>query len=770
MKLIKLEIIEFGALHDYTLEFNDGLNIIEGQNESGKSTILAFIRFMLYGFAGRAGGTEPSDKERYLSWTGGRAVGSMTLSTADGRIWRIEREGTVTHTARGDSYSEKPVRIFDGQTGEMAYRGQCPGELFLGLSTQAFNSTCAVSQLRNTEINAGELGSSIENMLRTADEGVSVPKVCKRLEDARRELLHKTGRGGKIYELKCERERLEEQLRRSEDNARSIIELEAQLGECRRKTERASAEQTRLDEIWERSEAWLILGRFDRQVSEAAELEVQRKALSELENTTFPDSFIPPDDYSTTLTQSAERVIAADNAVSQADLRYRQHTSIPTYDEHLAAIAEKMEASGLTKALVTQGYDRRVRLLSRRRALGTMALLVGGVSLAAGLVLWLALNIVIPGLAIAGIGAVMAIAGAVTLATSAKARRDITDFIAPLELDSDPGAAGLARYIDDCLAAEKGKLNHMSAARALSDVCNTRRHTLENELSRAQELLAPFGLGADKDAQSIYDTMQKAAADCRRFTLRRNELMQDISARQAQLERLTQSLEGYDKQFLRQKAERLDRAQAISDEEHRSRREQCAKALREAYDDQTALERRIAFAEAQEISPARVSAQLDAVKGELARLMHKAEAIDMALNAINSASVQLRRGFTPALRQEAQKLLSVLTDGGYCQLGIADDFALSTQSDGSTRSVALLSGGTRDAIYLSLRLALTRLLCRDEPPPVLLDEALAQLDDIRAARMLDILSGWCRAGGQCLLFTCHSRESNMAREAKVINI
>ena len=87
MKLIKLEIIEFGALHDYTLEFNDGLNIIEGQNESGKSTIMAFIRFMLYGFAGKSLGLKlegAADLSRY-------ADGGQVADWAQAQVaWAVE--------------------------------------------------------------------------------------------------------------------------------------------------------------------------------------------------------------------------------------------------------------------------------------------------------------------------------------------------------------------------------------------------------------------------------------------------------------------------------------------------------------------------------------------------------------------------------------------------------------------------------------------------------------------------------------------------------
>ena len=49
MKILSLNITEFGGLSDFQLDFSDGLNVIEGANESGKSTLLLFVMYMLYG-------------------------------------------------------------------------------------------------------------------------------------------------------------------------------------------------------------------------------------------------------------------------------------------------------------------------------------------------------------------------------------------------------------------------------------------------------------------------------------------------------------------------------------------------------------------------------------------------------------------------------------------------------------------------------------------------------------------------------------------------
>ena len=53
MRLLELHIDGFGKFHDRTISFNDGINIIYGKNEAGKSTLHTFIRGMLFGIERR---------------------------------------------------------------------------------------------------------------------------------------------------------------------------------------------------------------------------------------------------------------------------------------------------------------------------------------------------------------------------------------------------------------------------------------------------------------------------------------------------------------------------------------------------------------------------------------------------------------------------------------------------------------------------------------------------------------------------------------------
>ena len=63
MIIEKIEIGSFGKLDNMTISLSDGVNIIRGGNESGKSTICNFIKFIFYGLPSKA-----EDKMKLISW------------------------------------------------------------------------------------------------------------------------------------------------------------------------------------------------------------------------------------------------------------------------------------------------------------------------------------------------------------------------------------------------------------------------------------------------------------------------------------------------------------------------------------------------------------------------------------------------------------------------------------------------------------------------------------------------------------------------------
>ena len=105
MQIRDISIDGFGIFHDLTVEdLPPGLTLFEGGNEAGKSTLMSFIRAVLFGFEGRKSG-----QNRYEPLHGGRYGGALTLLGTEGATYRLERY-------QGGAHGRLKISDPDGQT------------------------------------------------------------------------------------------------------------------------------------------------------------------------------------------------------------------------------------------------------------------------------------------------------------------------------------------------------------------------------------------------------------------------------------------------------------------------------------------------------------------------------------------------------------------------------------------------------------------------------------------------------------------------------
>jgi uncharacterized protein YhaN len=118
----------------------------------------------------------------------------------------------------------------------------------------------------------------------------------------------------------------------------------------------------------------------------------------------------------------------------------------------------------------------------------------------------------------------------------------------------------------------------------------------------------------------------------------------------------------------------------------------------------------------------------------------------------------------------ASELFARLTLGRYVKLQVGyddhDEAVLQClSSDGRAVIAPALSDGTRDQLYLALRLStLERFARHNQPIPLVLDDVLIHFDDDRARAALTVL-GELADSMQVLFFTHHARLLDLARDA-----
>lgn len=151
---------------------------------------------------------------------------------------------------------------------------------------------------------------------------------------------------------------------------------------------------------------------------------------------------------------------------------------------------------------------------------------------------------------------------------------------------------------------------------------------------------------------------------------------------------------------------------------------------------------------------AALEAEKEKLEEKLAELRRREDAITMAQAALEQAHRTLAQTYAPQLTGMAGQYLIALTHGRYDGLILQRGMELLVREGktGLTHPVAMLSRGTQDQIWLSIRLAMTNLLL---PPhtPVVLDDALLTFDEARTASALEVLRAEDR---QVLLFSCHA--------------
>ena len=158
-------------------------------------------------------------------------------------------------------------------------------------------------------------------------------------------------------------------------------------------------------------------------------------------------------------------------------------------------------------------------------------------------------------------------------------------------------------------------------------------------------------------------------------------------------------------------------------------------------------------------------ARRDELQAQLEARQEEYDALTLALEGLEGANSLLRERFSPALNREAAALFSHLTGKKYAVLSLSRDFSALAGEEGlPPRSALYLSAGATSQLYLAVRLALCRLTLPGVP--LGLDDALADFDDGRAGLALEVLLREAEQR-QVLLFSCHRREADWARERGV---
>lgn len=767
MYIESIAIESFGSYKNFACSFDRGINIIEGPNEAGKTTLGAFIKFIFYGLNRKASQGALAEARRFRSWDNDIASGSLVFEY-DGKRYRIERILKPAARANGG----ESVKIIDLATNSECFKGEHPGKLFFGVEEDAFSQTAYVGQADGGRVNGKTVNAAIENMLFSGDETVSTSAAQKKLDDARKILKYKIGSGGKIADLEDEIDALVRRRESARADNKVLFTKESEKKELSERYEKERDELNIIEKQLERSQEREKLARFEYFDTLSAEASAKEKEYSELLEASTYNQFVPDNDY-------IRRIEALRTKLSYLSAQTKQ-----TEDDRDALGKSKMtedDRAVIEKVAEDGGIDKlreKIEGLAAKRK----RLMLGGVA------------ILIAALAIAFL-AVCAFIGV----------KAVTDIAA---------SVGLSPTLAGACSAAIG-LSLLSAAVftfALSS----------SSLKKQGEMLERYGAFSIDEIEELF-----ASSSHRKYL--QNVYDEKLSSVESRLKKLCEETERYKGEMdallgewgrrytspdtpseimdeVRELIKKLDEASSAKDRALSARdafirtlegldRERITKYLEDTaeygdLEEGTAVSLKLDFerrgrenhlvgekARQIELEIARLSATAEdpiALSDEISRLSAEKESYELchdaymlAYNSISSAADKLRDEVAPRLAMHASSMMRKETKGKYEQLGVDENLSLAYGVDTNgvgnivTRDIEYLSEGTKDLAYISLRIALVSLLFTKAKPPVLFDESFARLDDNRLENMLATLDDVAKSGAQIFIFTSQKRDAKI---------
>ncbi len=195
MKINELKINSYGKLKDKNLSLENGINIIYGENEKGKSTLLNFIVNMFYGTSRNKKGREMSDYDKYKPWDTEEFSGRMIYTLDNDEKYEVFREFSKKNPKIYDQNMEDISKDYsiDKNTGSQYFLEQTKvDEKTFVSSVVSFQNEVEIdNQTQNI------LLQKIANVSSTGDDNISYKKAIDKLNKKQLEEIGTTRSQGK---------------------------------------------------------------------------------------------------------------------------------------------------------------------------------------------------------------------------------------------------------------------------------------------------------------------------------------------------------------------------------------------------------------------------------------------------------------------------------------------------------------------------------------------------------------------------------------------
>ena len=710
----------FGRLSSQTLDLGPGLNILEAPNETGKSTWCAFLLAMLYGIDSRQRDKAGfiADKNRYSPWSGAAMSGRLECSTQHDNNITLQRE-----TRRANAPMGQFTAQYTGSSETVpGLTAQNCGEVLLGVPREVYERSAFIRQAGLGISANAELERRIISLITTGDEGTSYSESYAALKKQLNRRRH--NKTGELPTAETELADIRQQLTELQKLQQDLLQAKQSLSHAEQQYQHAQG-QLAARKQYDSSLKFAALEEAKQQAEEASDA-------ADLLGRHLTADRIPENETILRLQGAIDNLTIAEVRLKAAEAEQEAATQALRSAE---AEIKKSPFSGLSPE---QAKNLPLDSIPQPRfpvQVPVFAALIG-------LVAAIGLFVISHSIAIA-ITAFCAFLGLHTLAASlrtARKRRQWESQTAELQQQRELDLANFLPLHQALTAAQAAADKASAHAEVLRHTLTVSRVGILEEVRR----FAPsaFDIAAAKNALEESTARRKSLAAA------------ETAAQQAAMrwEVLKQQL-----------ADTTPISVPIHVPAPQQTQEELEAELAQLQSNvalRASLVNRLAGQISAAGDPAVLAAKAEELESTISALSAEYDAISLAMSTLDNANTALQTRFSPALGRRAAEIFRELTENRYSGVILDRSFHLAAEPTGDTvyRDAQLLSAGAADQLYLAVRLAICELvLPADSPPPMVLDDALANYDDQRCAAALR----WLRKEAehrQILLFTCHHRE------------
>ena len=772
MRINSLYISAFGKIKDLKLDFTDGFNIVYGDNENGKSTVMAFIKMMFYGSERSSAKLSKNIRKKYTPWDNALMAGSIDF-THSGRNYRLERE------FRSSNSTDKAT-LCDLDFGTRQAVGADIGTKFFGLSSAAFERSVFIGQFgfpENDSEAEGEINSKLSNMVLTGDESISFETVNSRLEKAKLSLMSKSGKAGEYDKNVIRHNALSEKIDSLKDLS---ADVERKKGEIDKVQEKIELMEQKAKELKKQISAENDLRNAEKLrefLSLKAKLDETNRELALSDGSLADEMYLSKLKFCVTKVQNAKQATEAKqgeiNTINKS-LEVGLNPPEDATEENAQKIESEIERLTEEKTVCYQNAKKAendLKILGNKKSGSALwiLLLLGTVLFGAltGILAFISNSNVLP-IVSAGLAAVLLCCLVAVLATDGKKKKEKELLSENLEANREKLYAR-TEELDNVIFTKKVTLEAINTALNSSAAVISRQKEL---LQEAEEQLLTLKTEENEALKVLIGAISvyKPAESFEEIL----SLMEDLSEKSLKQKEIKQQLNFISRNIgsisYEEASEKLNEISNLKTDSNIDF-DKLKSDYEELLNDITEHKSAVAAAKVSVKSQSNALEELPSLQREIEILEEKiaeqkdfCKGIDIALSSLRESFAEVRRSYGSVLEKKAGEIFANLTDGKYESMSISKSFDINVESRDvfGGKEIDYLSSGTADQAYLSLRLALSQLMCEGkELLPVMLDDALAQYDDVRMAKAVDYLKNYGK-DSQIIMFTCHNAVSKEA--------